>query len=92
MHARFEFGEPASNRMSLSIQMQNAGSSAMNNQSPDIPISSLANPKKRLLAARRMLGWNDTKPCCHIPRFAELLTIPSCSDKSSGTQRSNAWN
>jgi hypothetical protein len=92
MRAGFEFRQPAANCMSLSIQMQEAGSSAANNQPPNISIFSLANPKQRLLATRRVFGWNNAKPRRHISRFTELLSIPGCSDESSRTEWSYAGN
>ena len=87
MHAPIERIEPHSNPVSRSIQMDHAGTSAVNEQPADVCISALADPKQSRFAPGGVLSRHQTEPGSEIPRFPELVAVADRGDQRRRADR-----
>ena len=85
VHAPIERIEPYSHPVSRSIQMDHAGTSAVNQQPADIWISAFADSKQSRFASGGVLSRHQTEPGSEIPGFPELAAVTD-----SGNQRRRA--
>jgi len=71
------------------MEMQEARSGAVDDQTPDISVAAFADPKQGLLTTGRMLRRNKSQPRCHVARFAKLASVASCSNKCCRAERTD---
>lgn len=83
VHAPIERLEPHPNPVSRSIQVDHAGTSAVNEQPADVWIPALADPEQSRFASGGVLSRHQTEPGGEIPRFPELVAV---TDRQMGRE------
>ena len=61
----------------------------MNQQPPDIAVSTFGDPAETRRPAAAMLTWDQTQPRRHLPARLNIMPIPERRDEGRRTQRPN---
>ena len=72
--------EPCSESVTLAIEMDDAASRTVDEQSTNVGVSTLADTQQMRFPTGRVLRWSKTEPCGHVPCFLELLAVADRRD------------